>query len=90
LSDLASRVVTVSELLLQASNDLVARLAHESDPLRAVVELIWNAVDAEAWTVTVRFDRAAELEGITALHVDDDGHGISVNEVASQCLRADR
>ena len=26
------------ELALQASNDLVARLAHEEDPLRAVVD----------------------------------------------------
>ncbi|WP_342763239.1 hypothetical protein [Dermabacter hominis] len=37
----------MAELRLQASDDHVARIAHESDPLRAVVELIWNAIDAK-------------------------------------------
>ena len=38
----------MAELRLQASDDHIARIAHEGDPLRAVVELIWNAIDAEA------------------------------------------
>src|ERR1700743_2652150 len=33
---------------LQAGDDHVERLAHESDPVRAAVEIIWNAVDPEA------------------------------------------
>jgi hypothetical protein len=70
------------QLILHASDDLVARLASESDPLRAVAELIWNYIDAEAWTVDVTLEREPELEGILAVHVDDDGHGISVDELA--------
>jgi Histidine kinase-, DNA gyrase B-, and HSP90-like ATPase len=73
----------MSELVLQASDDLIARLAHESDPLKALVELIWNAVDAEAWTVTVTVEQEPALDGIAALHVEDDGHGVSVDEVES-------
>ena len=38
----------MAELRLKASDDHVARIAHERDPLRAVVELIWNAIDDEA------------------------------------------
>ena len=64
-------------------HDLIARLAHESDPIKAVIELIWNAIDAEAWGVTVEVEREPELGGIIALHVEDDGHGISVDEVAT-------
>jgi hypothetical protein len=30
------------EFVLQATDDHVERLAHDGDPLRAVVELIWN------------------------------------------------
>ena len=73
----------MAELILQTSDDLVARLANESDPIRAVVELVWNSIDAEAWTVSVTLDRESALEGILAVHVEDDGHGISVDEVTS-------
>jgi hypothetical protein len=69
------------ELVLQAGDDLVARLAHEGDPLRAVVELVWNALDGEARAVTVRLERGSDLGGITAVVVEDDGHGISPDEV---------
>lgn len=71
----------MTELVLQASDDLVARLAHEGDPVRAVVELIWNAVDGEANTVMVRLEREGALDAITAVAVEDDGHGITSDEV---------
>lgn len=70
----------MSGLVLQASDDLVARLAREGDPVRAIVELIWNSIDAEASAVTVRLDRD-HFDGISAVHVEDDGHGISSDEV---------
>ena len=73
----------MADLVLQASDDLIARLAHESDPLKALVELVWNSVDAEAWRVTVTLDVEPELGGVRAIHVEDDGHGISVDEVES-------
>jgi hypothetical protein len=71
----------MAELVLQASDDLVARLAHEGDPVRAVVELVWNAIDGEAHAVVVRLERDATMEAITAVVVEDDGHGISSDEV---------
>src|SRR5690606_739559 len=70
----------MAELRLRASDDHVARIAHEGDPLRAVVELIWNAIDAEADTVTVRLDRS-QAEAIDKVQVVDDGHGIASAEV---------
>jgi hypothetical protein len=71
----------MAELVLQASDDLVARLAHEGDPVRAVVELVWNAIDGEARAVTVRLERDAVMEAVIAVVVEDDGHGISSDEV---------
>ncbi|WP_336705615.1 ATP-binding protein [Micrococcus terreus] len=70
----------MTELRLQASDDHVARIAHEGDPLRAVVELIWNAIDAEADTVTVHLERS-QAEAIDEVQVVDDGHGIASAEV---------
>lgn len=69
------------EILLEASDPLVQRLARESEPVRAVVELIWNAVDGEANVVDVRLVRDEALGGIVAVAVEDDGHGIDVDEV---------
>jgi Histidine kinase-, DNA gyrase B-, and HSP90-like ATPase len=71
----------MAELVLQAGDDHVGRLAHEGDPLRAVVELIWNSIDAEAETVTVRLRRDDVLEAIAEVVVEDNGHGISPEEV---------
>lgn len=70
----------MAELILQAGDDHVARLAHESDPLRAVVELVWNAIDAEASNISVLFERD-DWDAITKTVVSDDGHGISVDEI---------
>jgi DNA mismatch repair ATPase MutL len=72
----------MTDLVLTASDDHVARLAHESDPVRAVIELIWNAVDAEASVVAVEMERIAS-GAITRVRIEDDGHGISSDEVVS-------
>jgi len=71
----------MAELHLQASDGHVAQLAHEADAIRAIVEMIWNALDAEAWNVTVRLERDGLFGAIIAVHVEDDGHGISRDEV---------
>lgn len=71
----------MADLTLQAGDDHVARLAHEGDPVRAIVELIWNAIDAEASEVTVELEHDSELGAITKTTVTDNGHGISVDEV---------
>jgi hypothetical protein len=68
----------MAELHLQAADDLVERLAHENDPVRAIVELIWNAIDAEAPEVTFAFERD-EWEAIAKTTVSDTRYGISVD-----------
>lgn len=72
----------MADLMLQASDDHVARIAHEGDPVRAVVELIWNAIDAEASTVDVILKRS-DMDAIEQVCVTDDGHGIASTEVES-------
>jgi hypothetical protein len=68
------------DLPLSASGDLVTRLARERDPVRAVVELVWNAIDAEADTVRIELTRT-DMDAIERVTVEDDGHGISSDEV---------
>ena len=72
----------MEDLVLTASDDHVARLAHEGDPVRAIIELIWNAVDAEATNVVVTMERSS-MDAIDQVRVEDDGHGITSDEVAS-------
>lgn len=72
----------MAELHLEAGEDHVERLAHENDPVRAVVELIWNAVDAEATTVAVSFEKN-ELDAVTVVTVTDNGHGIDREDLPS-------
>ena len=51
-------------------------LAHEGDPLRAVLELIWNSLDADANQVAVTLHRNY-FDGVDGVTVTDDGHGMS-------------
>jgi hypothetical protein len=73
--------VMYQPLLLQAGDDHVERLAHENDPVRAVVELIWNAIDAEAAEVTVVLEHDDVLGAICKTIVTDNGHGIDRDEL---------
>lgn len=73
----------MAELHLRADDDHVERLAHENDPVRAIVELIWNAIDAEAPTVTVELEHDDTLGGIVKTIVSDTGHGIDRDELES-------
>ncbi|MCP1430430.1 hypothetical protein J3D45_002928 [Microbacterium foliorum] len=46
-------------------------------PPTGICELIWNAFDADATSVSVDFDRGA-LGGIDGLHIVDDGQGMNL------------
>lgn len=67
-------------ITLTAGNDLVQRLAGETDPVRAVIELIWNSLDADANEVSVTLDRNV-ADGIVGVTVRDDGLGMSPERV---------
>jgi hypothetical protein len=74
----------VDDLELKAGEDHIERLAHEGDPVRALIELVWNAIDAEATTARVVLERDdSNWDGITAVRVIDDGHGIDRDELAN-------
>lgn len=67
-------------IILNAGNDLVQRLAGEKDPVRAIIELIWNSLDADANKVLVTFERN-DADGIVGVTVRDDGLGMSPERV---------
>lgn len=48
-------------------------------PLRAISEIIWNALDADAGRVSVAF-RLNPLGGLEEIVVSDDGSGMPINE----------
>lgn len=72
----------MSKVSLEAAQDHVETLAHEGDPVRAVLELIWNGLDADAHHVSVDFERN-EADGIVGVRVVDDGHGIAPEALES-------
>lgn len=66
----------MQKITLNAGNDHIQRLAGEKDPVRAVIELIRNSLDADADHVDVTFERNA-AGGIIGVVVHDDGVGMS-------------
>ncbi len=57
--------------------DAIEKISANVKVEQAIEELIWNAIDAEAFSIDVKFERN-EIDGITKITVSDDGHGIAV------------
>lgn len=55
-------------------------------PLTGVIELIWNALDADATEVKVELGRS-ELDGVEDIRVIDNGHGMTFEEAAEAFRR---
>lgn len=64
------------KVTVKVQSDHLERLSKVQKPIVAVEELIWNALDADATSVRVRFDYNAHgaLDRIT---VSDNGHGLA-------------
>lgn len=66
----------MTTLNLLAKQDFLEREAGSRDPIKAISELVWNGLDADATEIRVIFERNA-LGGIAAIKVVDNGHGIA-------------
>ena len=62
--------------------DHIESLARARKPLSALIELIWNALDADAKRVSV-FLTPNELSGLDSIQVEDNGSGIQPEEFDS-------
>lgn len=71
----------MAKLPLKVDQEHVARLARMNDPVGAVEELIWNALDADAELVSVVLDTNA-LGGVEQVTVTDDGTGMAAANCA--------
>lgn len=56
-------------ITLSAGDDLVQRLAYEADPVRAVIELVWNGLDADADHVIVSL-QGKEADGVIGVRLN--------------------
>jgi len=63
---------------IKPDNDHIARQA-KAQPVQALSELIWNALDADATVVSIEIEND-KLGGISKIFVQDNGHGIPRDE----------
>ena len=71
--------MTGKTLQIQVQDDHLARIAQTRKPILALAELIWNALDADATRVDVTL-LDNDLNGLMAINVADNGHGIPYAE----------
>lgn len=64
-------------LELKAQHDALQKIATMRDPVKALAEFVWNALDADATEVSVELVRNA-LGGIDAITIRDNGCGITL------------
>lgn len=64
---------------LETSREHVAEPARLRDPVGAVEELLWNALDADGGCVVVTLERN-DLGGVDRVRIQDDGCGMSAED----------
>lgn len=69
----------MKRLSVAVGADHIENLARSRKPLLAIVELIWNALDADARRISVVLT-PNDLGGIDSIQIEDDGTGISPKE----------
>lgn len=69
-------------LTLEIQGDVVSRLTR-ARPLDSLSELIWNSLDADATRIDVK-TVADSLNSLTAIVVQDNGHGFSREDALNQ------
>jgi hypothetical protein len=62
-------------LSVRVERDHLESLIAARRPLEAIIELIWNGLDADATNVTVRLN-TNDLNRVSRIEVADDGHGL--------------
>ncbi len=67
--------MTAKTFQIQVQDDHLERIAQTRKPILALAELIWNAVDADATQIDVNLIDD-DLNGLKAIKVADNGHGI--------------
>lgn len=71
---------------LEAGTSLVDGLTRLGDPVGAVAELIWNALDADAHHIVVTLLRN-QADGVVGVRIEDDGHGFTPEDVQTHFKR---
>lgn len=69
-------ISTMTILTVKAQQDHLQKIAGTRDPVKALAEFVWNALDADATQVDVELERNA-LGGIEGIKILDNGDGIS-------------
>lgn len=69
-------------VLLEAGDDLVRQLSHEREAVKAVLELVWNSLDADATDVDVAIERSV-MDGVDKVVISDNGDGITPEKARS-------
>ena len=64
---------------VQVNSDHLEKLAKSCSPLAAIIELIWNSLDADSKIVRVIFSKN-DLDSIDRIKIVDDGHGLAIGE----------
>ena len=75
-ADAVVRDAFMTVLELKPQQDALQKIATTRDPIRAISEFVWNALDADAARVDVELERNA-LGGLDAIVIRDNGGGIS-------------
>ncbi len=70
----------MKELEVKVANNYLENNFASQTVSRAILELVWNALDADATNVDIVFENNS-LDGLSLITVSDNGHGIDYNKI---------
>lgn len=72
----------MTKLELKAGHDALEKIASTRDPVKAISEFVWNALDSDASEIYVEFGRNT-LGGIEAITIRDNGNGMTLDRASA-------
>ncbi len=70
---------TLRTIQMKPGETELLRLRNQTNAIGALAELVWNSIDADAHNIHVNWTEN-ELMGVESIVVQDDGHGIPLDE----------
>lgn len=71
--------MSLEQLEVQVTHEHLKKLL-KTRPIKALEELIWNALDADANKIDIIFEKN-EIGGIESIIISDNGHGMNYNHI---------
>ncbi len=77
--DFSMQKSLITQESVQITSDSIKKKFKNTEPMKAILELVWNGLDANATNIIIKTERN-KIEGLESITIYDDGVGINFDD----------